>query len=107
MKCLRVMSQVKSKSGKKNLISNSSALTNLQCIPSIGPKVGEMLVEIGISKVTDLQNRSPDELYKQVCDFRGETLDRCVLYHFRCAVYFATNKHHKPELLRWWSWKDE
>jgi len=101
------MSQVKSKNSKTNLIANNSAIANLQCIPSIGPKVGEMLVEIGISKVADLQNRSPDELYEQVCAFRGEILDRCVLYHFRCAVYFATNKHHKPELLKWWNWKNE
>jgi len=102
MKCLTAMSQVKTK-----LTANDSAIANLLCIPSIGPKVGEMLVEIGITKVADLKNRSPEKLYKQVCDFRGEILDRCVLYHFRCAVYFATNEHHKPELLKWWSWKDD
>lgn len=101
------MSQVKNKKCETKLAENISALANLQCIPSIGPKVGEMLVEIGISKVTDLKNCSPEKLYKQVCDFRGEILDRCVLYHFRCAVYFATNEHHEPELLKWWSWKDE
>lgn len=96
------MSQVKAK-----LVTNNSAVEDLLCIPSIGPKVGAMLVEIGISKVIDLKNRSPEKLHKQVCDFRGEVLDRCVLYHFRCAVYFANNEHHEPELLKWWSWKDE
>ncbi len=101
------MSQIKSSNRKTNLITNKSDITSLQCIPSIGPKVGEMLVEIGISKVEDLRNRNPFELYEQVCVFRGELMDRCVLYHFRCAVYFATNKHHKPELLKWWSWNDE
>jgi len=92
------MSQVK---------SHREAIANLQCIPSIGPKVGEMLAEIGISKVSDLRSQSPDELYERVCAYRGEIMDRCVLYHFRCAVYFATNKQHKPELLKWWSWKNE
>jgi hypothetical protein len=29
-----------------------------------------------------------------------------VLYTFRCAVYFASNERHDPELLRWWAWKD-
>ena len=101
------MNQAKSKKPKTDLVTITSAIANLQCIPSIGPKVGEMLVEIGISKVTDLKNRSPDKLYEQICNYRDEILDRCVLYHFRCAVYFATNKHHKPELLKWWSWKDE
>ncbi len=106
MKYLMSMNQAKSNNRKLDLITNKSAIANLQCIPSIGPKVGEMLVEIGISKVADLRGRNPDELYEQVCAFRGEFMDRCVLYHFRCAVYFATNKNYKPELLKWWSWKD-
>ncbi len=107
MKCLTPMNQAKSKNPKTDLVTINSAIANLQCIPSIGPKVGEMLIEIGISKVADLKNCSPDKLYEQICNCRGKILDRCVLYHFRCAVYFATNKHHKPELLKWWSWKDE
>lgn len=83
-----------------------SAVSALQTIPSIGPKVGEMLAEIGITQISDLRNRNPEDLYEQVCASRGEILDRCVLYHFRCAVYFATNTKHKPELLKWWNWKD-
>jgi hypothetical protein len=30
----------------------------------------------------------------------------CVLYVFRCAVYYTSHEHHEPELLKWWSWKD-
>lgn len=92
------MSQVK---------TNKASISDLQTIPSIGPKVGKMLVEIGISKVSDLCNQSPDELYERVCAYRREAMDRCVLYHFRCAVYFASNDTHKPELLKWWNWKDK
>ncbi|WP_394701143.1 helix-hairpin-helix domain-containing protein [uncultured Methanolobus sp.] len=33
-------------------------------------------------------------------------LDRCMLYVFREAVYFASNEEHDPELLKWWNWKD-
>lgn len=29
-------------------------------------------------------------------------VDRCMLYVFRCAVYYE----HDPELLKWWNWKD-
>jgi hypothetical protein len=29
-----------------------------------------------------------------------------MLYVFRCAVYFATEEFHDPELLKWWTWKD-
>lgn len=67
---------------------------------------GKMLAEIGISKVADLRGRSPEELYEQVCGNRGEMVDRCVLYHFRCAVYFSSNDVHEPKLLKWWNWKD-
>jgi hypothetical protein len=36
----------------------------------------------------------------------GRHVDRCVLYTFRCAVYFASESKHDPELLKWWNWKD-
>ncbi|HCF85169.1 MAG TPA: hypothetical protein DEV72_08210, partial [Ktedonobacter sp.] len=28
------------------------------------------------------------------------------LYVFRCAVYYAPNEQHEPQLLKWWHWKD-
>lgn len=77
----------------------------LATIPSIGLKVGMMLAEIGISEVDDLIGKKPEQLYQDICNYRKETLDRCVLYHFRCAVYFASNKRHEPDLLKWWNWK--
>lgn len=92
--------------GKQNLTKTENAVKQLCTIPSIGPKVGMMLVEIGIREVADLRGRDPQQLYKAICRTRNETLDRCVLYHFRCAVYFAEHKTHKPELLKWWAWKD-
>ena len=33
--------------------------------------------------------------------------DKCVLYVFRCAVYFAEHEQHEPEKLKWWYWKDK
>ena len=36
---------------------------------------------------------------------RGGYMDRCVLYVFRCAVYYARNEEHDPDLLKWWNWK--
>lgn len=81
-------------------------MNDLLSIPSIGPKVGEMLVEIGISKISDLKSCNPETMYENICAVRGEVLDRCVLYHFRCAVYFATHETHDPTLLKWWNWKD-
>ena len=28
-----------------------------------------------------------------------------MLYVFRCALYYASNDIHDPELLKWWNWK--
>ncbi|NMB56563.1 pathogenicity locus, partial [Candidatus Beckwithbacteria bacterium] len=34
-----------------------------------------------------------------------KTQDRCLLYVFRCAVYYAKGGRD-PEKLKWWNWKD-
>jgi len=35
--------------------------------------------------------------------------DRCILYVFRCAVYFAETpaNEQNSEKLKWWNWKDQ
>jgi SAM-dependent methyltransferase len=35
--------------------------------------------------------------------------DRCLLYSFRCAVYYAQTEEElrEPEKLKWWNWKDK
>ncbi len=45
-------------------------------------------------------------MYKALCELRGAKIDRCVLYVFQCATYFAGNRTHDSELLKWWNWKD-
>jgi hypothetical protein len=37
---------------------------------------------------------------------KGKHIDRCVLYTFRCAVYYASNRNHTPSKLKWWNWKN-
>lgn len=64
-----------------------------------------MLREAGIRRVTDLRGRDPERLYRRLCTRRGH-VDRCVLYTFRCAVYFASEPNPDPDRLKWWNWKD-
>jgi len=45
-------------------------------------------------------------MYEDLCKIRGAHQDRCVLYVFRCAVYYAGNETHEAHLLGWWNWKD-
>jgi hypothetical protein len=78
----------------------------LQAIPGVGPSIAKDLQDLGIEAVADLKDLDPQELYEQLSAIRGVRQDPCVLYVFRCAVYFASRKRHDPELLKWWSWKD-
>jgi hypothetical protein len=79
---------------------------DLQQIPGVGPSVAKDLNELGIAGISDLRGRNAESLYQKLCKLRGEKQDRCVLYVFRCAIYYASEKKHDPELLKWWNWKD-
>ena len=80
-------------------------MSDLQSIPGVGPAVETALMSLGLGCVDQLADRDPEQLYRQLCSDRGETVDRCVLYVFRCAVYFAREEQHDAELLKWWNWK--
>jgi hypothetical protein len=79
---------------------------DLQTIPGVGPSLAQDLRELGISRVTDLRGQDPECLYARLITQRGVHQDRCVLYVFRCAVYFAETAAPEPERLKWWHWKD-
>lgn len=81
-------------------------MTDLQTIPGIGPSLERDLLALGVRQVPDLRGADPEALYERLRIMRGGTMDRCVLYAFRCAVYFAEHDHHDPERLKWWNWKD-
>lgn len=84
----------------------AAALKDLQRIPGIGPSLARDLVDLDIRRVADLSRRNPERLYEQLIALRGTHQDRCVLYTFRCAVYFATDPKPDPERLKWWNWQD-
>lgn len=78
----------------------------LTIIPGIGKSIAEDLRNIGITKVSDLRGKNPEKLYEKSNKYEGVVQDRCLLYTFRCAVYFAETKKPNPEKLKWWNWKD-
>ena len=78
----------------------------LQKIPGIGKSISRNLRNIGILSVSDLKGKNPEKLYELSNLFEGARQDRCLLYVFRCAVYFAGHKDPDPEKLKWWNWKD-
>lgn len=78
----------------------------LQEIPGVGPSIALDLRELGVRSVKDLVRRDPERLYRDLIRKRGTHQDRCLLYVFRCAVYYARTPRPRPELLLWWNWKD-
>ena len=82
------------------------SLKELQTIPGIGKSLSRDLFDLGIRRVGDLKGRDPERLYRRLIRLRGMRIDRCVLYTFRCAVYYASRRKHDPVLLKWWNWKD-
>ena len=78
----------------------------LQTIPGVGPFIAADLRGLGIRRVADLARADPQELYDRLCRKTRTKQDRCVLYTFRCAVYYASRPVHEPEKLKWWNWKD-
>lgn len=83
-----------------------TVLQELRGIPGIGKSIAEDLWQLDIRSAKDLKGKDPEKLYLKRCSQQGVAVDRCLLYTFRCAVYFASHKRHDPELLKWWNWKD-
>jgi hypothetical protein len=81
-------------------------LRKLMVIPGVGKSIGEDLYSLGIEKVEDLRGKDPQKLYDKSNRFAGKVQDRCLLYVFRCAVYYAENTKWEEEKLKWWNWKD-
>ena len=81
---------------------------NLTDIPGVGPSIAKDLREIGVRRPADLIGKDPEELYASSNRRAGAVQDRCLLYSFRCAVYFAETPPNRrdPEKLKWWNWKD-
>jgi len=81
-------------------------LRELTRAPGVGPSIDADLETLGVRSLADLARADPEELYQRLETQADGHVDRCVLYVFRCAHYFAAHTRHDPELLEWWRWKD-
>ena len=84
----------------------AKSLKALMVIPGVGKSVAGDLRNLGITAVEQLKGRDPEELYQELCALQGLRIDRCMLYVFRCAIYYAETANPDPERLKWWHWKD-
>ncbi len=87
-----------------------ATLKDLTRIPGVGKATAQDLWDMGVRRVAELAGRDPEDLYRQVCVLDGGRSDRCNLYVYRCAVYFAecevADVAPEAERLKWWKWKD-
>lgn len=81
--------------------------TDLITVPNIGKNIKDDLLKIGITCAEDLRGKDPQRLYEEDCARKGCEEDKCQLYVFRAAVYYADNERHDSEKLKWWYWKDK
>jgi len=78
---------------------------SLSEIPGVGKSIAQDLNNIGIYTVSDLKGKKPETLYYLSNQYAGVMQDKCLLYVFRTAVYYA-NGGRKADKLKWWNWKD-
>lgn len=78
----------------------------LRTIPGVGKQTEQDLLALGYTTVESLRGADPEEMFRCDCRRRGVQIDRCQLYIYRCAVYFAETPQPEPEKLKWWNWKD-
>lgn len=88
------------------LIDQAEALRALREIPGVGKEIAQDLLQLGVRSVGHLRGKDPERLYRRHCLQKGGPVDRCMLYVFRCATYYASTRRPNPELLRWWNWSD-
>jgi hypothetical protein len=90
------------------LITKEAAIKDLRRIPGVGPSIAKDLWDINVKSVASLKGADPYILYDMSNKYAGVVQDRCLLYMFKCAVYFAETegKQRDPEKLKWWNWKD-
>lgn len=85
------------------------SIKELQKIPGVGKVIARDLYALGYRSIADLQREDPERMYVRHNDYRGEVQDICMLYVFRCAVYFSETygERQDPEKLKWWYWMDD
>jgi nucleotidyltransferase/DNA polymerase involved in DNA repair len=88
--------------------TKQEAIKELSIIPGVGKSLATDLWNIGITSIADLKEKDAQLLYDHSNSFAGTIQDRCVLYVFKCAVYYANTpiNEQEGEKLKWWNWKD-
>lgn len=91
---------------QRRLLEDRPSKTDFRRIPGVGKITEQDLINLGYTCIASLRGEDPEEMYRRECKLKGCLVDRCQLYVYRLAVYFAETPEPDPEKLRWWKWKD-
>jgi hypothetical protein len=81
--------------------------SELEQIPGIGANMARHLVNAGYPTVASLKRQDPEEIYLKDCVYQQCEVDRCALYCYRLAVWYASHDGQlPPDKQNWWNWKD-
>ncbi|MUL36827.1 helix-hairpin-helix domain-containing protein [Gloeocapsopsis dulcis] len=72
--------------------------SELEQIPGVGKKIAQDFREMGIFSIENLKGQDPEVLYQRLFTYQGKSVDRCMLYVFRCAVYYTSVKASVPKI---------
>ena len=86
---------------------NELPKSDLIQIPGIGKNMAQHLINAGYPVIASLKGQDPEEVYLKDCAYQGCPVDRCALYAYRLAVWYADNDGIlPPDKQNWWDWKD-
>jgi len=81
--------------------------SELEQISGIGKNMANHLTKAGFPTIESLKGQDPEEIYLRDCAAQNSEVDRCALYTYRLAVYYADQGGVlPPEKTNWWDWKD-
>ncbi len=81
-------------------------LQQFQRLPGVGKSIAQDLWDLGYRSIDELKGDDPQQMYEALERLRNSHIDRCVLYVFRCIVYYVDTPNPDAHLLLWWNWKD-
>lgn len=70
---------------------------------NVGPAMLKDLQLLGIEKIEQLKDKTPDQLYEKLQQITGKKHDPCVWDFFSAIIYEATTGKKLP----WWHWSQK
>lgn len=82
------------------MIKKSKQKSELLTLMNVGPAVLKDLHLLGIEKIIQLRNESPDHLFEKLQKITGKKHDPCMWDVFAAIIHEAQT----GEKLPWWKW---